>query len=34
MNCETDFVARNEVFKALVADLAYQAALTGSIGVR
>lgn len=28
VNCETDFVARNDSFRALVADLAYQAALS------
>ena len=28
INCETDFVARNDNFRALVADLAYQAALS------
>lgn len=29
VNCETDFVARNEAFRELVYDLAYQAALSG-----
>lgn len=31
VNCETDFVARNEAFVALAADLAYQAAFTGGV---
>lgn len=30
VNCETDFVARNEQFRALVADLAYQVAHSGT----
>ena len=29
VNCETDFVGRNEAFRALVSDLAYQAAYSG-----
>jgi len=33
VNCETDFVARNDSFKALVADLAYQAAFTGTVSL-
>ena len=33
VNCQTDFVARNETFRALVADLAYQAALSGTSDV-
>jgi elongation factor Ts len=31
VNCETDFVARNEAFVQLAADLAYQAAYTGGV---
>lgn len=33
INCETDFVARNDKFRALVQDLAYQAALSGTSDV-
>lgn len=33
VNCETDFVGRNEAFRALVADLAYQAAYSGDSDV-
>ena len=33
VNCETDFVARNEAFRELVYDLAYQAALSGDADV-
>lgn len=31
VNCETDFVARNENFRAFVSDLARQAAFTGTV---
>lgn len=30
VNCETDFVGKNEAFRGIVADLAYQAALSGN----
>ena len=33
VNCETDFVARNDAFRELVYDLAYQAALSGDADV-
>jgi elongation factor Ts len=33
VNCETDFVARNEAFRELVADLAYQAALSAPANI-
>lgn len=31
MNCETDFVARGEVFKSLCSDLAMQVAAFGEV---
>lgn len=33
LNCETDFVARTDTFKALVHDLAMQVAATGPISI-
>jgi elongation factor Ts len=33
VNCETDFVGKNETFRGIVADLAYQAAYSGTSDV-